>query len=97
MSRKYFGTDGIRGRANAVITPDLAMKVGMAPLTEIDKQLAREYQNAMAEYERLPLLERECHRDHVDGVADAVARVGREPAHGANATGTASGSGCTAG
>src|SRR6185369_14418182 len=30
MSRKYFGTDGIRGRANAVITPDLAMKVGMA-------------------------------------------------------------------
>jgi phosphoglucosamine mutase len=30
MARKYFGTDGIRGRANAVITPDLAMKVGMA-------------------------------------------------------------------
>ena len=30
MSRKYFGTDGIRGRANAVITPDLAMRVGMA-------------------------------------------------------------------
>jgi phosphoglucosamine mutase len=30
MSRKYFGTDGIRGRANGVITPDLAMKVGMA-------------------------------------------------------------------
>src|ERR1700716_3070527 len=30
MSRKYFGTDGIRGRANSVITPELAMKVGMA-------------------------------------------------------------------
>jgi phosphoglucosamine mutase len=30
MSRKYFGTDGIRGRANAVITPDLSMRVGMA-------------------------------------------------------------------
>lgn len=31
MTRKYFGTDGIRGRANRFpITPDLAMKVGMA-------------------------------------------------------------------
>lgn len=31
MARKYFGTDGIRGRANAFpITPDFAMKVGMA-------------------------------------------------------------------
>ncbi|MGQ4273457.1 phosphoglucosamine mutase [Terrihabitans sp. B22-R8] len=31
MSRKYFGTDGIRGRANQFpITPDLALKVGMA-------------------------------------------------------------------
>ena len=30
MGRKYFGTDGIRGRANGVITPDLAMKVGQA-------------------------------------------------------------------
>jgi phosphoglucosamine mutase len=30
MTRKYFGTDGIRGRANGVITPDLAMRVGMA-------------------------------------------------------------------
>jgi len=28
--RKYFGTDGIRGRANGVITPELAMKVGQA-------------------------------------------------------------------
>ena len=28
--RKYFGTDGIRGRANGVITPDLALKVGQA-------------------------------------------------------------------
>lgn len=28
--RKYFGTDGIRGRANGIITPDLAMKVGQA-------------------------------------------------------------------
>ena len=30
MGRSYFGTDGIRGRANGVITPDLAMKVGQA-------------------------------------------------------------------
>ena len=30
MGRKYFGTDGIRGRANSAITPDLAMKVGQA-------------------------------------------------------------------
>jgi len=31
MSRKYFGTDGIRGRANsAPMTADIAMKVGMA-------------------------------------------------------------------
>jgi len=30
MTRKYFGTDGIRGRANGVITPELAMKVGQA-------------------------------------------------------------------
>jgi phosphoglucosamine mutase len=28
--RKFFGTDGIRGRANAVITPELALKVGQA-------------------------------------------------------------------
>src|SRR5437763_9659605 len=28
MVRKYFGTDGIRGRANRVITPELALKVG---------------------------------------------------------------------
>jgi len=30
LVRKYFGTDGIRGRANGVITPDLAMRVGQA-------------------------------------------------------------------
>jgi phosphoglucosamine mutase len=30
MGRKYFGTDGIRGRANAAITPELALKVGQA-------------------------------------------------------------------
>ncbi len=30
MSKRYFGTDGIRGRANGVITPELAMRVGMA-------------------------------------------------------------------
>ena len=30
MARKYFGTDGVRGRANKVITPELAMKVGQA-------------------------------------------------------------------
>src|ERR1700709_114330 len=30
MGRKYFGTDGIRGRANGVITADLALRVGQA-------------------------------------------------------------------
>ena len=31
MGQKYFGTDGIRGRANQFpITPEIAMKVGMA-------------------------------------------------------------------
>ncbi len=31
MTRTYFGTDGIRGRANRFpITPDIAMKIGMA-------------------------------------------------------------------
>ncbi len=30
MAGKYFGTDGIRGRANGLITPDLAMRVGQA-------------------------------------------------------------------
>ena len=28
--RKYFGTDGIRGRANGVITAELALRVGQA-------------------------------------------------------------------
>ncbi len=30
MTRKYFGTDGIRGLANGVITAELALKVGQA-------------------------------------------------------------------
>src|SRR5580765_7895367 len=30
MTRKFFGTDGIRGRANVSITPELALKVGQA-------------------------------------------------------------------
>jgi len=30
MTRKFFGTDGIRGLANKVITPELALKVGQA-------------------------------------------------------------------
>ena len=30
MARRYFGTDGIRGRANGLITPELALKVGQA-------------------------------------------------------------------
>ncbi len=28
--RKYFGTDGVRGRANGLITPDLALRLGQA-------------------------------------------------------------------
>jgi phosphoglucosamine mutase len=30
MARRYFGTDGIRGKANGVITPELSLKVGQA-------------------------------------------------------------------
>jgi phosphoglucosamine mutase len=30
MVRKYFGTDGIRGLANGVITPELALRIGQA-------------------------------------------------------------------
>ena len=30
MTKKFFGTDGIRGRANVKLTPDLALKVGQA-------------------------------------------------------------------
>ena len=30
MARRYFGTDGIRGRANSLITADMALKVGQA-------------------------------------------------------------------
>jgi phosphoglucosamine mutase len=31
MTRKYFGTDGVRGRANTgAMTPDIVMKIGMA-------------------------------------------------------------------
>ena len=30
MTRKFFGTDGIRGRSNGLITPELALKVGQA-------------------------------------------------------------------
>src|SRR5216683_1232909 len=30
MVRKYFGTDGIRGRANTVIFPELALRIGQA-------------------------------------------------------------------
>ncbi len=38
MARKYFGTDGIRGLANGdKLTPDLAMKVGMAAGLKFDR------------------------------------------------------------
>ena len=30
MTRRYFGTDGVRGRANATITADLALRIGQA-------------------------------------------------------------------
>ncbi|OAM52526.1 phosphoglucosamine mutase [Methylovorus sp. MM2] len=45
MSRKYFGTDGIRGRVgDAPITPDFVMRLGYAAgrvLTSIDSHLAQ--------------------------------------------------------
>jgi len=31
MTHKYFGTEGIRGRANVAITPELALRVGQRP------------------------------------------------------------------
>jgi len=38
MARKYFGTDGIRGLANGdKLTPDLAMRVGMAAGLKFDR------------------------------------------------------------
>ncbi|MGB7432020.1 MAG: phosphoglucosamine mutase, partial [Ahrensia sp.] len=38
MTRKYFGTDGIRGTANTFpMTPDVAMKVGMAAGTAFQR------------------------------------------------------------
>ena len=46
MSRKYFGTDGIRGRVGeAPITPDFVMRLGYAAgrvLTSIDSHLAKD-------------------------------------------------------
>ncbi|MCH7945004.1 MAG: hypothetical protein IIC73_03195 [Armatimonadetes bacterium] len=30
MSRKYFGTDGVRGVANEMLTPELAFQIGRA-------------------------------------------------------------------
>ena len=30
MQRKYFGTDGVRGEANVILTPELAMRIGQA-------------------------------------------------------------------
>jgi phosphoglucosamine mutase len=45
MSKKYFGTDGIRGRVgDALITPDFLMRLGYAAgrvLTSIDSNLAK--------------------------------------------------------
>lgn len=41
MTRKYFGTDGIRGRANAgVITPGMVLKVAMAAALVLQKRRA---------------------------------------------------------
>ena len=40
MARKYFGTDGIRGRANGVITPELALKVGQAAGLDVQARRA---------------------------------------------------------
>jgi len=37
MSKKYFGTDGIRGTAGEKLTPDLAMRVGMAAGLTFDR------------------------------------------------------------
>ncbi len=37
MAKSYFGTDGIRGRAGEKLTPELAMKVGMAAGLTFDR------------------------------------------------------------
>jgi phosphoglucosamine mutase len=38
MSRKYFGTDGVRGVANRELTPELAFKIGLAASSLIKSQ-----------------------------------------------------------
>lgn len=38
MSRKYFGTDGIRGVANEKLTPDLALQLGLAAARWMDAE-----------------------------------------------------------
>ena len=49
MTRKYFGTDGIRGGANtAPMTADMALKIAMATasaLREMNKKAGRERTN----------------------------------------------------
>ena len=43
MARKYFGTDGIRGRANdAIMSPETAMRVGMAAGLALKRQNTRQ-------------------------------------------------------
>lgn len=40
-TRRYFGTDGIRGRANGLITADLALRVGQATGLALKRGLSR--------------------------------------------------------
>ena len=43
MARKYFGTDGIRGRANdAIMSPETAMRVGMAAGLALKRENSRQ-------------------------------------------------------
>ncbi|SIR11075.1 Phosphoglucomutase/phosphomannomutase, alpha/beta/alpha domain I [Shewanella morhuae] len=44
MSRKYFGTDGVRGKVGEFsITPDFAMKLGWAAGTALASSGTKEY------------------------------------------------------
>lgn len=46
MTRKYFGTDGIRGRANtAPMTADMALKIAMATASALRERSGREVTN----------------------------------------------------
>lgn len=53
MTRSYFGTDGIRGRANQKITPELALKVGQAAGLVFNRESERRHRVVIGKDTRL--------------------------------------------